>query len=505
MHEKGNENKVGNVMKFNEVAARNKVINWFMVLGTTILYILYVGILVYTDFMKSEKMVTSAILVVFCALAVLINWFIFIKKPASDKLGWGALISYMIIYSMFLLTDGSGFVLISCIPLMTAAILFYKTSLTRIFVLWCGIVNILYIVILFVQKSDSMVNHVLELIVMLLVLNTIQRCTDIGFRFSNDALSAVKVQQEKQDEMIKDILHIARNVVAKTNETNRLVQSLGESTTMVNTSIGEISSSTQATAGNIMEQTMMTQTIQEAIQMTVERSESMVDIAKSSSLAVKDGMQMIQELKERSLDLKSTNSQVVSSMDKLQEKTKEVEDIANIIFNISSQTNLLALNAAIESARAGEAGKGFAVVANEIRQLSEKTRSSTESIAKIVGELNQNATAASLSVKTSLESTDSQSELIANASTRFEHINENVELLIKDIGEIDRMISELSESNNRIVDNISQLSATTEEVMVSSQEVAAISEQNLQNSHKATKCLGDVIAYTNRFDKYLEN
>ena len=350
-----------------------------------------------------------------------------------------------------------------------------------------------------------MVNHVLELIVMLLVLITIQRCTYIGFRFSNDALSAVKVQQEKQDEMIKDILHIARNVVAKTNETNRLVQSLGESTTMVNTSIGEISSSTQATAGNIMEQTMMTQTIQEAIQMTVERSESMVDIAKSSSLAVKDGMQMIQELKERSLDLKSTNSQVVSSMDKLQEKTKEVEDIANIIFNISSQTNLLALNAAIESARAGEAGKGFAVVANEIRQLSEKTRSSTESIAKIVGELNQNATAASLSVKTSLESTDSQSELIANASTRFEHINENVELLIKDIGEIDRMISELSESNNRIVDNISQLSATTEEVMVSSQEVAAISEQNLQNSHNATKCLGDVIAYTNRFDKYLEN
>ncbi len=96
-------------------------------------------------------------------------------------------------------------------------------------------------------------------------------------------------------------------------------------------------------------------------------------------------------------------------MTKLQDKTKEVEEIAGMILNISSQTNLLALNASIESARAGEAGRGFAVVAEQIRQFAEQTKIRRKR-SRITNELNANANDVVVSVEGSVQATEDQKE-----------------------------------------------------------------------------------------------
>jgi methyl-accepting chemotaxis protein len=78
----------------------------------------------------------------------------------------------------------------------------------------------------------------------------------------------------------------------------------------------------------------------------------------------------------------------------LQSELHNVSGIISVIEDITGRTNLLALNAAIIAAQAGEHGRGFTVVANEIRDLSERTRRSTEDVRAIINKVQEGSRAA---------------------------------------------------------------------------------------------------------------
>lgn len=316
---------------------------------------------------------------------------------------------------------------------------------------------------------------IMNILVSFLVACASIRITQILVKFNAENTEVIMEAARKQEASNAVMVTVADNIIKHFGEAMERFDTLGESLKNSHTSMENIAGSTESTAEAIQEEASICGEIFAQADQAGEATDSMIAASRRVNSTVDSGASSVQELGRQADNVSGSSKVVEDVITELTGKVQKVGSFVDTILSISSQTNLLALNASIEAARAGEAGRGFSVVADEIRQLSEDTKEASNNITRIIQELNADTRLANESIANAVESVTKQNELIAETREKFSQVSGEVELLSNNIDEVKECMEQTRTLSNSIYDNISQLSAASE-------EVAASSNEGLENS-----------------------
>ena len=254
----------------------------------------------------------------------------------------------------------------------------------------------------------------------------------------------------------KDALDNLKQEDVRKQKEQKMIQGLISQMTEMIHDLQTRSSEMSGAASTLHDLAIRTETesssVNESSTHTAQHTDAVSKAAKQLKLAVDNIGRQIDTQKGLMESITTVAVQSRENMTALDEASKEIVSIVQIVKDISAQTKLLALNANIEAARAGSSGRGFVVVATEIRELSNQTENATGEIADKIGGIQQ----ASNNIIESIRRIETQVDSLSHSSTQIHsavaqqktstaEIAQNVDLTSNETQDVSRRIQEVKE------------------------------------------------------------
>jgi len=176
--------------------------------------------------------------------------------------------------------------------------------------------------------------------------------------------------------------------------------------------------------------------------------------------------------------------EVVETMSSINESSKRIVDIINVIDGIAFQTNILALNAAVEAARAGEQGRGFAVVASEVRSLAQRSATAAKEIKFLIDD--------------SVGKVDVGSRLVEKAGGTMSEIVSSIKRVTDIGGEIAAASQEQSIGIEQVNQSVTQMDEVTQQNAALVEEAAAAAQSMQEQASKLAQVVSMFTLHTQR-------
>ncbi|NLK95198.1 MAG: hypothetical protein GX275_08415 [Clostridiales bacterium] len=437
-------------------------------------------------------------------IAIVLSFITYAKYKETEIFTKVSLISTLVVYAIFMLSSERAFVSIYIVPTLFTVIIYLNLFYAKITAITVSVLNVVHSVRLSITNdvgSSAAQEAIVFLLISLILSYLCVIATKLLDKFQKENIQIIEEKANEQKVLVNKVAEVAEEMLKDFDSSRELNDKLEDIVNTNKQSMNDISIAIEDTAKTVQTQSEMTLDTRTYISNAKKSAGIMVDSSKAAEEAVKEGNEVIEDLKDKFKDVKEANMVTVESTERLVNRINKVKEIVDVIMNISSQTNLLALNASIEAARAGEAGKGFTVVADEIRGLSEQTKDATNEITNIIRTLIEDARLASDNVNKSTTSVENQNEMIDLTSDKFNKISEEIKVLNNQVMELNNVMDEIVSANNKISDHIEELSATSEEVAATSKEGLRTTESSVEVLAEYNVLIDNVYKLANKLKK----
>lgn len=287
---------------------------------------------------------------------------------------------------------------------------------------------------------------------------------------------------------------LSEEVVEVAGATNKFVGS----TDVIKNSLAEIELGVEQLNQNSTDSLSQMQILSSQFQLVNDNASRIGDATDQTNSAINEGLQTMQNLKDRSGETTEMMTRVSQTMETLRERIQHIGTIVNAIDDIAEQTTLLSLNASIEAARAGESGRGFSVVADEIRKLADQSLTSAGEIRKIIEEITEQTKEAGESVDNAYASVNEQKEVVEHTTESFYQMDAQTRILTAQVKEILDYIQSMETARSTTEDAMQGISVVAEETAASSSEVHKTTENQAMEAVKLQHAADQMQEWANK-------
>lgn len=265
----------------------------------------------------------------------------------------------------------------------------------------------------------------------------------------NQTVSHLKHLIEGVSESSNEVMNVTQNVSSRIDKTKSSVNIVGAS-------IRQIADGATIHAVSSEEIAVSMSDMASGVVKIAETSSMVSEAAQEAASHAESGTSVVEQAVVQIGNIGDGTTKVGSAIERLNQRSGEIEEILNFITEITSRIRLLSLNASIEAARAGEHGRGFAVVAEEVKKLAGQSEDSTDQIARLITEIRE----------------DTQ-----NAVRVMDISRKDVEQGITLIEEVREKFSSILHASRNVAGHILEVSAASEEMSAGSEQVSASVEE----------------------------